>query len=109
MLPAEAPPLLQDLVDRFERIRAMSDDEREFADGVIEFYEARTTTRMNLAMERLALIAAVVLPVTAIASIYGMNIIVGDHTDVPQLAGVLVVMVVVTAFMLAWAKRLHWW
>ncbi len=109
MIPDEAPPLIRDLIDRFQRVRHMCDGEKEFVQGVIDFYQARTTTKMNVAMERLALIAAVLLPVTAIASIYGMNIIVGDHTDVPQLGVVLVVMGVVVAGMLAWSKRLGWW
>jgi magnesium transporter len=109
MIPAEAPPLIRDLMDRFERVRHMCDDEKEFVQGVIDFYQARTTTRMNVAMERLALIAAVLLPVTAIASVYGMNIIVGDHTDVPQLGAVLAFMAIVTGGMLAWSKRLGWW
>lgn len=109
MIPDEAPPLIRDLIDRFQRVRHMCDGEKEFVQGVIDFYQARTTTKMNMAMERLALIAAVLLPVTAIASIYGMNIIVGDHTDVPQLGVVLAVMAVVVAGMLAWSKRLGWW
>ena len=33
---------------------------------------------MTVAMERLAVIAAVTLPITAIASVYGMNVIVND-------------------------------
>lgn len=109
MIPPEAPPLIQDLIDRFERVRSMSDSEKEFAQGVIDFYQARTTTRMNVAMERLALIAAVLLPVTAIASIYGMNLIVGDRTDVLQLAFVLSFMGVVVAGMLGWTKRMGCW
>ena len=109
MVPTEAPPLIRDLMDRFERVRHMCDDEKEFVQGVIDFYQARTTTRMNVAMERLALIAAVLLPVTAIASVYGMNIIVGDHTDVPQLGAVLAFMAIVTGGMLVWSKRLGWW
>jgi len=109
MIPAEAPPLIQDLINRFARVRSMSDGEKEFAQGVIEFYQARTTTRMNVAMERLALIAAVLLPVSAIASIYGMNLIVGDRTDVTQLAVVLSVMGIVVGGMLAWSKRMGWW
>jgi len=109
MIPPEAPPLIQDLINRFARVRSMSDGEKEFAQGVIEFYQARTTTRMNLAMERLALIAAVLLPVTAIASIYGMNLIVGERTDATQLAVVLTIMAVVVGGMLAWSKRMRWW
>jgi Mg2+ and Co2+ transporter CorA len=109
MIPDEAPPLIRDVIDRFERVRYMCDGEKEFVQGVIDFYQARTTTKMNVAMERLALIAAVLLPVTAIASIYGMNIIVGDHTDFPQLGVVLVLMALVTGGMLGWSKRLGWW
>jgi magnesium transporter len=109
MIPPEAPPLIQDLVDRFDRLKSLADDEREFADGVIDFYQARTTTRMNIAMERLALIAAILLPVTAIASIYGMNIIVGERTDVAQLAVVLGIMAAVIGGMLAWSRRMGWW
>jgi len=109
MVPSEAPALIHDMIDRFERVRHMCDGEKEFVQGVIDFYQARTSTKMNVAMERLALIAAVLLPVTAIASIYGMNIIVGDHTDLPQLGVVLVLMAVVTSGMLAWSKRLGWW
>jgi Mg2+ and Co2+ transporter CorA len=109
MIPPEAPPLIQDLIDRFERIKGMCDDEKEFASGVIDFYQARTTARMNIAMERLALIAAIVLPVTAIASIYGMNIIVGERTDLVQLVLVLLVMAVIVLMMLGWSKRMRWW
>jgi Mg2+ and Co2+ transporter CorA len=109
MIPAEAPPLIQDLINRFARVRSMSDDEKEFAQGVIDFYQARTSTRMNMAMERLALIAAVLLPVSAIASIYGMNLIVGERTDVTQLIVVLAIMAIVVGGMLVWAKRMKWW
>lgn len=109
MIPDEAPPLIQDLIDRFERVKSLSDDEREFTQGVIEFFQARTTTRMNIAMERLALITAIVLPVTAIASIYGMNIIVGERTDVAQVVIVLAFMALVALAMLTWSKRMKWW
>jgi magnesium transporter len=109
MIPSEAPPLIADLINRFERVTHTADGEMAFMQGVIDFYQARTTTRMNIAMERLALIAAVVLPVSAIASVYGMNLIVGQRTDVVQLVIVLAFMGLVTAGMLAWTKRMGWW
>ena len=109
MIPPEAPPLIGDLINRFERVTHAADGEKEFMQGVIDFYQARTSTRMNIAMERLALITAVVLPVTAIASVYGMNLIVGQRTDIIQLVAVLVLMGAVTVGMLAWTKRMGWW
>ena len=60
-------------------------------------------------MERLALIAALVLPVTAVSGIYGMNLIVNQRTQPAQVAVVLALMLGVVLAMLAWAKRHHWW
>ena len=64
---------------------------------------------MTVAMERLAVIAAVTLPITAVASVYGMNVIVNQHTHVPQLLLVLTLMVAMSATLLRWTKRQGWW
>ena len=108
-LPEAAQPLVADLVDQFERVRGMADGQKEFLHGVIEFYRTRTETKMTIAAERLAVIAVITLPITAISSVYGMNIIVNDRTDFPHLAGVLAVMTVISAILLRWAKRQGWW
>ncbi len=108
-LPPEARALLEDLVDQFDRVRRVCDGQKEFLQGIVDFYQSRATTKINIAMERLALISAVILPITAIAGIYGMNIIVGEKTDLVHLAGVLAAMGVVAALMLGWAKRQGWW
>ncbi|HWM18756.1 MAG TPA: CorA family divalent cation transporter [Ilumatobacteraceae bacterium] len=47
---------------------------------------------MTIAMERLAVLAPVTLPVTAVASIYGMNVIVNDSTHWRHLFVVLLAM-----------------
>jgi magnesium transporter len=108
-VPADDLPLVNDLVDQLSRIRGLADGEREYLQGVIEFYRARAETKMTVAAERLAVIAVVTLPITALSSIYGMNIIVNDHTQVPQLVAVLCVMAVMSALLLTWAKRRGWW
>lgn len=102
-------PLVNDVVDQLNRIRGLADGEREYLQGVIEFYRARAETKMTVAAERLAVIAVVTLPITALSSIYGMNIIVNDHSRLPQLIAVLVVMSVMSAMLLTWAKRRGWW
>ena len=58
---------LVDLEDQFRRIAAMADSQREYLQGVIEFYQTRTGTKMTIAAERLAVIAAVTLPITALS------------------------------------------
>lgn len=102
-------PLVADIVDQLTRIRALADGEREYLQGVIEFYRARAETKMTIAAERLAVIAVVTLPITALFSMYGVNIIVNERTQLPQLLAVLTVMVIMSASLLTWAKRRGWW
>ena len=100
---------MHDLVDQFERVRSLADGEKDYLQGVIDFYRARTETKMTIAAERLAVIAVVTLPITAIGSVYGMNIIVNEQTHVGQLVVVLVVMAAISTVLLTWAKRQGWW
>ncbi|ACV81313.1 magnesium transporter CorA family protein [Nakamurella multipartita] len=101
--------LLEDSVDQFERLRSMAHGQKEYLVGTIEFYQARTNTKMTIAAERLAVIAAVTLPITALSSIYGMNVIVNDETHYGQLAILLTIMLAMSISLLIWSKRKGWW
>lgn len=102
-------PFAKDLSEQFDRVRSVADGEAQFLFGVIDLYQTRVTTKMTVAMERLAVIAAVTLPVTALASIYGMNVIVNDSTHWLQLVVVLLVMAAISTLLLRWARRQGWW
>jgi Mg2+ and Co2+ transporter CorA len=108
-VPAEDRPFIDDLVDQFARIRSMCDGEQAFLQGVIDFFQTRTMTKLHIAMERLALLSALLLPVTAVASLYGMNIIVNQRTSLPHLAMVLFGISLVVLVMFRWARRQGWW
>ena len=100
---------LDDLEDQFRRVAAMADSQREYLQGVIEFYQTRTNTKMTIAAERLAVIAAVTLPITALSSIVGMNVIVNDTTTVGPLVALLTLMLVMSGILLTWTHRKGWW
>jgi Mg2+ and Co2+ transporter CorA len=106
---AEDRPYVEDLSDQFDRVRSIADGEKEFLFGVIDLYQTRITTKMTVAMERLAVLAAVTLPVTALASVYGMNVIVNERTHVAQLLLVLATMVLISGTLLRWTKKQGWW
>jgi magnesium transporter len=108
-VPGASQSMVVDLADQFARVNGLAEGQRDFLDGVIEFYQTRTNTKMTIAAERLAVIAAVTLPITALSSIYGMNVIVNDRTHVGQLAVVLVVMAAMSLVLLRWTKRQGWW
>jgi Mg2+ and Co2+ transporter CorA len=108
-VPGASQTLVADLADQFARVNGLAEGQRDFLDGVIEFYQTRTNTKMTIAAERLAVIAAVTLPITALSSIYGMNVIVNDHTHIFHLAVVLAVMAAMSMVLLRWTKRQGWW
>jgi len=101
---------VRDLADQFERVRSVADGESQFLFGVIELYQTKVHTKMTVAMERLAVIAAVTLPIAAIASVFGMQFIAYNETTLwPHLVVVLVVMGGLSGLLLRWAHKQGWW
>lgn len=107
--PKEGLQKMRDLLDQYERVAKISQSQLDFLVGVIEFFRARIDTKTTIATERLGVIAAVTLPVTAISSIVGMNVIVNEATHWVSLALLLSVMVALSLTLLTWAKRRGWW
>ena len=60
---------------------------------------------MTIAAQRLAVIAAVTLPITALSSVLGMNLIVNEGTHWMLLWIIVAVMLAMSATLLVWAKR----
>jgi Mg2+ and Co2+ transporter CorA len=108
-VPAHLHELAEETRNQFDILLGMCEAEEKFLQGVLDFYQSRTATKMNVAMERLALITVVLLPITAVASIYGMNVIVNTDTDFPHLVVALTVMAAVSLATLQWARRQGWW
>jgi magnesium transporter len=100
--------LLVDAVDQFHHLSVMADSQKAYLHGTIEFYQARTNTKMTIAAERLAVIAAVTLPITALSSVLGMNLIVNVQTHWTALTVTLAVMLAMSTTLLVWAKRKGW-
>jgi magnesium transporter len=108
-VPERDRKFAKDLADQFDRVRSVGDGESQFLHGVIELYQTRVNTKMTVAMERLAVIAAVTLPVTALASVYGMNVIVRERTSIFELIAVLILMASISLQLLRWTRRQGWW
>ena len=102
-------PMLENNMDQFQRLATMARSQEDYLQGVIEFYQTRTNTKMTIAAERLAVIAAVTLPITALSSVMGMNVIVNSRSDPAFIAVLVAGMAVLSVILLVWAKRHGWW
>ncbi|HET9778310.1 MAG TPA: magnesium transporter CorA family protein [Propionibacteriaceae bacterium] len=107
--PAEGLELMKDVLDQYETVAHISDSQLVFLMGVTEFYRARTDTKMTIAAERLAVIAAITLPITSLSSVIGMNVIVNESTRWIPLAILLLIMLTISVVLLRWAHKQGWW
>jgi len=44
--------IIEDIIDQYEHLASLCDEEKGFLDEVLAFHEARTVTEVNVAMER---------------------------------------------------------
>jgi Mg2+ and Co2+ transporter CorA len=107
--PPEDLDLMKDVLDQYETVAHISDSQLVFLMGVTEFYRARTDTKMTIAAERLAVIAAITLPITSLSSVLGMNVIVNDSTRWIPLIILLLIMLAISLILLRWAHKQGWW
>jgi magnesium transporter len=72
-IPHDAVPFFRDIYDHFLRINDLVDSYRDLVTSSLEAYLSVQSNRMNEIMKTLTLIATVMLPITFIAGVYGMN------------------------------------
>ena len=63
----------RDIYDHVVRVEQLVESVRDLADGVLNTYLSALNNRMNEVMKTLSVVATILLPLTFIASIYGMN------------------------------------
>ncbi len=76
ILPSEIVPYMRDVHDHFVRVSDLAESYRDLVTSALDAYLSVQSNRMNEVMKALALISTVMLPLTFIAGVYGMNF---DH------------------------------
>jgi magnesium transporter len=72
-IPKQAIPFYRDVYDHYARVTDLADGYRELVTSALDAYFSMQSSRMNEVMKTLTLISTVMLPLTFIAGIYGMN------------------------------------
>ncbi|HEU0032662.1 MAG TPA: magnesium/cobalt transporter CorA [Kofleriaceae bacterium] len=75
-IPPEALPFYRDVYDHFLRIQEIAEGYRDLVTSSLDAYLSVQSNRMNEIMKTLTLMSTVMLPLTFIAGVYGMNF---DH------------------------------
>src|SRR6476646_5060291 len=97
-----------DIVDAHERIWDMLENYKEVAEALEETNESVISHRLNDILRVLTSISVVILPLTLIASVMGMNTWVPDQGDAAGFFVVLGVMALVLIGLVAYFRRRKW-
>ena len=109
LIPDEMRPFYRDVYDHLIRVVDLSESYRDLISGSLEAYLSVVSNRLNEIMKVLTIFSAIMLPLTFIAGVYGMN-----FDNMPELHSsygyfaVIAIMLVVAMGMLLFFKRRGW-
>lgn len=108
-IPTEILPFYRDVYDHLLRISDLSETYRDLVNSLFDIHFAVVANKTNEIMKTLAIVSAIILPLSLIAGIYGMNF---DY--MPELKTklgyfvVLVAMIVITILLIGYFKWRGW-
>jgi magnesium transporter len=108
-IPRDALPYYRDVHDHFARVADQVETYREVVTTTMDAFLSMQSNRMNATMKTLATISTIMLPLSFIASLYGMN-----FRHMPELSWdwgypyALSLMVLVGTSLILWFKKKKW-
>jgi magnesium transporter len=108
-IPPELVPFYRDVYDHFARVTELVDSYRELVTSLLEAQFSMASNRMNEIMKRLTIMSTIMLPLSVVAGVYGMN-----FKHMPELEWLygypfaIGLMATITISILAWFKAKHW-
>ena len=104
----EIRPYLRDAYDRLARISDLLDSFRDELATMLDIFVSQVSNQLNEVMKVLTLITVIIVPVTLVASIYGMNVQFPGVNTVHGFWAAIGIMVV-TALGMVWYFRSRKW
>ncbi|MBN1769910.1 MAG: magnesium/cobalt transporter CorA [Deltaproteobacteria bacterium] len=85
LVPAELQPYFRNVHDHLTRVADLAESYRDLLGGVLDAYLSTASNRLNEVMKFLTLITTVMMPMTCIAGVYGMNFDREQAGNMPEL------------------------
>ena len=109
LIPGDMRPFYRDVYDHLVRVVDLAESYRDLISGSLEAYLSVVSNRLNEIMKVLTIFSAIMLPLTFIAGVYGMN-----FDNMPELRSrygyfaVIVLMIVIAIGMLYFFRKRGW-
>lgn len=97
-----------DIHDHLQKAWEILEDHREVLEGLSETSDSVISYRINDVMKLLTIISVMLLPLSLISGIYGMNVLLPGQDHPWAFPTVIAVMALIVAAMLAFFKKKNW-
>jgi magnesium transporter len=113
VIDSEARVYFRDVYDHLVRLHDISESVRDLVGGALDTYLSVINNRMNDIMKTLTMITTLFMPISFIASFFGMNFFqparpLTGWTDMPAFTLTMILMIVTPFIMFLWARRRGW-
>jgi magnesium transporter len=97
-----------DVLDHLYKAWDMLEDHRDVIEGLSDTADTLTSYRINEVMKILTIISVIMLPLTLLSGIYGMNIPLPLERSPYSFILILLLMILMVGGMLFYFKKKHW-
>jgi len=113
VIDTRARVYFRDVYDHLVRLHDLTESLRDLIGGALDTYLSVINNRMNDIMKTLTIITTLFMPISFVASFFGMNyfypnVKTDTWTNLPAFLVTLVVMALLPTAMLAWVRRRGW-
>jgi len=113
VIDARARIYFRDVYDHMVRLHDLTESLRDLIGGTLDTYLSVINNRMNDIMKTLTVITTLFMPISFVASFFGMNyfypnVKTDEWTNLPAFAVTLAIMVLLPTAMIAWVRRRGW-
>jgi magnesium transporter len=96
------------ILDYYQRMWDMTEDYEELIDGLSKTFDSLQANKINEIMKVLTMVSAILLPLTFITGLYGMNLGLPFQSEPNSFWVVILSMVVIATTMIIYFKRRKW-
>jgi len=96
------------ILDQYQKMFDLIEDYGELIEGLSKTFDSLQTNKTNEIMKILTFISTIMLPLTLLSGIYGMNVMLPYMNDKWVFEGIMALMVILAIGFLIWFKKKRW-
>ncbi|MDD2192532.1 MAG: magnesium transporter CorA family protein [Bacteroidales bacterium] len=96
------------ILDQYQKMFDLIEDYGELIEGLSKTFDSLQTNKTNEIMKILTFISTIMLPLTLLSGIYGMNVMLPFMNDKWVFEGIMARMVILAIGFLIWFKKKRW-